>query len=41
MEQHIPLNQLRVNDEVQGFYLLKSAYAKTNKNGKPFLSAVL
>lgn len=41
MEQHIPLNQLRVNDEVQGFYLLKSAYAKTNKNGKTFLSAVL
>ena len=41
MEQHTPLNQLRVNDEVQGFYLLKSAYAKTNKNGKPFLSAVL
>lgn len=41
MEQHTPLAQLRVHDEVQGFYLLKAAYSKVNKNGKPFLSAVL
>ncbi|MBQ4370190.1 MAG: HD domain-containing protein [Oscillospiraceae bacterium] len=41
MEKNKPIAQLRVNDETEGFYILRGAYPKTTAAGKPFLSAVL
>ena len=35
------LNELQLDDHVDGFYILEDAYAKQSSNGKPFLSLVL
>jgi len=41
MEYNKMIADLKVGDQVEGFYVLKSAQAKTTASGKPFLSAVL
>lgn len=41
MEYGKQLAQLGVGDSVEGFYILKSAAAKTTNNGNPFLAATL
>lgn len=41
MEQNKPLSDLIPGDEVEGFYLLKTANARTTATGKPFLSMTL
>ena len=40
MEYNKYIGEMGVGDEVQGFYILKSAFPKTTAAGKPFLSAV-
>ncbi len=41
MEYDLPVAQMERGMDVEGFYLLSSASARTMANGKPFLSAVL
>ena len=41
MEYNKYIGEMGVGDEVQGFYILKSAFPKTTAAGKPFLSASL
>ena len=41
MEYNKWIADFEVGDEVEGFYILKTAQSKTSNNGKPFLSAVL
>ncbi len=41
MERNKPIAMLSLNDETEGFYILKGAYPKTTAAGKQFLSAVL
>lgn len=41
MEYDLPIARMARGIDVEGFYLLKSAFAKVTANGKPFLSAVL
>ena len=38
MEYNLPVNAMSINDEVEGFYILKSANPKVTANGKPSLS---
>jgi 3'-5' exoribonuclease len=35
------INEMNTGDQVEGCYLLQSAYSKQSSNGKPFLSIVL
>ncbi|MEE0834886.1 MAG: TraI domain-containing protein [Clostridia bacterium] len=39
MEYNKAVHDMRVGDEVEGFYILKEAYAKMSAAGKPFLNA--
>ena len=41
MEQNLSVADMRVGDNFEGYYILRSAAAKISSNGKPFLSAVL
>ena len=41
MEVGLSIAQLQRGMDVEGFYLLKAAFAKVTTSGKPFLSAVL
>ncbi len=41
MEYNLPVNAMSINDEVEGFYILKSANPKVTANGKPFLTGAL
>ena len=41
MEYNKLIAQLEIGDEVEGFYILKTAQARVSNSGKPFLSAVL
>lgn len=41
MEYQKPIADFVIGDEVEGFYVLKTAQSKTSNSGKPFLSAVL
>lgn len=41
MEYEKMLADLRSGDQIEGFYILRSAQGKVSTNGKPFLSAVL
>lgn len=41
MEYNKAINELRLNDSVEGFYILKAAYPKVASNGKPFLNLTL
>lgn len=41
MEYGKLISQLEIGDEVEGFYILKSAQARMTNSGKPFLSATL
>lgn len=41
MEYNKPIADIGVGDEVEGFYVLKVANAKTSNSGKPFLAATL
>ena len=41
MEYNKPIANIGVGDEVEGFYILKVANAKTSNSGKPFLAATL
>ena len=41
MEYNKFIAQMETGDEVEGFYILKSAQARVSNSGKPFLSAVL
>lgn len=41
MEYNKWVADLEVGDEIEGFYILKSAQVKTSNNGKPFLAAAV
>ena len=41
MEYDLPICRMAANDEVEGFYVLKTAYPKVAANGKPFLNLTL
>lgn len=41
MEINKPIHDLQLNDEIEGFYILKGSYPKVAGNGKPFLSVTL
>lgn len=41
MEYNKPISEIRPGDEVEGFYILKSAFPKTTAAGKPYLSAAV
>ena len=41
MEYNKRVADLEVGDEIEGFYILKSAQVKTSNNGKPFLAAAV
>ena len=41
MEYDLPVSQMARGDEVEGFYVLKSAFPKVASNGKPFLNLTL
>lgn len=41
MEYNKWIADFEIGDEVEGFYILKTAQSKTSNSGKPFLSAVL
>ena len=41
MEYDLPVGQMACGDEVEGFYVLKSAFPKVASNGKPFLNLTL
>lgn len=35
------IEDMRIGDQIEGFYLLRDAFAKTTQSGKPFLTMVL
>ena len=41
MEVGLSIAQMQRGMDVEGFYLLKAAFAKVTASGKPFLSALL
>ena len=41
MEYNKLIAQLEIGDEVEGFYIIKTAQSRVSNSGKPFLSAVL
>ena len=41
MEYNVPVSAMALNDEIEGFYILKSANPKVTANGKPFLIGAL
>ncbi len=41
MEYDLPIARMARGIDIEGFYLLKAAFAKVTASGKPFLSAVL
>jgi len=41
MQYNLKIRDMELNDEFEGFYILKSAQSKISSNGKPFMSAVL
>lgn len=41
MEYDKPISMMQVGDDVEGFYILKSAFPKVASNGRPFLNAAL
>ena len=41
MEYNRPVGAMALNDEVEGFYILKSANPKVTANGKPFLTGAI
>lgn len=41
MEYDLPVGQMARGDEVEGFYVLESAFPKVASNGKPFLNLTL
>ena len=41
MEYDLPIARMARGIDVEGFYLLKSAFSKVTATGKPFLTAVL
>ncbi len=41
MQYDLPISEMTLNDEVEGFYVLKSANPKVAANGKPFLTGAL
>ena len=41
MEYNKPIADFAVGDEIEGFYILKTALPKVSNSGRPFLSAVL
>lgn len=41
MEYNKAITDMRIGDEVEGFYILKGAYPKVTASGKPFLNATL
>ena len=41
MEYNVPVSAIALNDEIEGFYILKSANPKVTANGKPFLTGAL
>ena len=41
MEYNKPIIEFAAGDEIEGFYVLKTAQVKTSNSGKPFLSASL
>lgn len=41
MEYNVPIARMARGMDIEGFYLLKSAFPKVTASGKPFLSAVL
>lgn len=41
MEYNKAIRNMKIGDEVEGFYILKGAYPKVTANGKPFLNATL
>lgn len=41
MEYNVPVSAMALNDEIEGFYVLKSANPKVTANGKPFLTGAL
>ena len=41
MEYDLPVAQMARGDDIEGFYVLKSAFSKVANNGKPFLSLTL
>ena len=41
MEYNVPVSAMALNDEIEGFYILKSANPKVTANGKPFLTGAL
>lgn len=41
MEYELPISRMKRGDEVEGYYVLRSAYPKVASNGKPFLNLKL
>lgn len=41
MEYDLPVAQMARGDDIEGFYVLKSAFSKVANNGKPFLNLTL
>lgn len=41
MDYNVPISEMAVGQQVEGFYILKEAAGKTTAAGKPFLSAAL
>ena len=41
VEYNVPVSAMALNDEIEGFYILKSANPKVTANGKPFLTGAL
>ena len=41
MEYNKCICDMAVGDQVEGFYVLKTAQIRTSNNGRPFLAAVL
>lgn len=41
MEYQRPIADWEIGNEIEGFYVLKSAQQRTSNSGKPFLNATL
>ena len=41
MDYDLPVAQMARGDDIEGFYVLKSAFSKVANNGKPFLNLTL
>ena len=41
MDYNKRICDMAAGDQVEGYYVLKSAQSRTSSNGKPFLAAVL